>query len=269
MSKDSTAHKWVLKDDLTEEQKEHYHKIAAQIDDGVYFDDAQNWFYLKFLKPTSDRVFILVVGLVIFFASFNLYLQIRAWFPLKVNRPIVLVNKDTQFKQVVKKMPNPYRNPDYAILRNLLVNYVEMREQFFQGSIDLLKIDQRLKKISNNSTREVAKEYQEIFDYNDLRNPIKRLGGLGSRRVTIQQVNLDIKQESFFTQASRFNSLIEMPRNAEIIYEAHESTAKKKSTERWRAFIKFNYSGVIIDKENNNLTLTEFTVIDYENSKLR
>ena len=194
--------------------------------------------------------------------------QIQSWYPLKVSRPIVLVNKDAELKQVVKKMENPYNNPDYAILRYLVKNYVKMREEFLPGSLDLLQIDHRVKKISNNSTREISKEYQRIFDNNNFSNPLIRLGRSGFARVRFQDINLDIKKPSFWDQVRGGKQLMQMPKAASVTYQVQERSAQKTRIENWKVIMNFNYAGVIIDKENNSLTLTDFTVTDYKKRKM-
>jgi len=252
-----------------ESEKANYEYITQSIEDGSYYKRALDWYLFKFCKPISERIYWFIVAALFVIMIYKLYNQIQDWYPLKINRPIVLINTDSEFKQVVRKMENPYRNADYAILRYLIRNYIKMREEYLKGSIDLLKIDHRLKKITNNSTREISKEFQKIFDTDDLRNPLKRLGRSGSRKIEVISLNLDIKKLSFFDRIKKFNKLIEMPRNAVVTYKVYETSARRKKEELWQVRVTFNYAGVIIDSEKNNITLTEFTVTDYKNKKLK
>ena len=243
--------------------------INSSIEDGTYYEKAMEWYLFKFCRPISDRIFVFVVFIIYLITVFLLYLQIKSWFPLTINRPIVLLNKDAQFKQVVLKMENPYKNPDFALLNYLLRNYVKVREEYIEGSLDLLKIDNRLRKVANNSIREITKEFQTVFDANDAKNPIKRLGRSGSRKIEITSVDLDIKKLTLFEKITRINKLIEMPRSAVIRYDVDEISARRRKKESWEVKISFNYAGVIINKESNEMILTEFTVTEYKNKKIR
>ncbi len=242
--------------------------IASSIEDGTYYNKAVEWYLFKFCRPLSDRIYWFVILAIYSLAVLILYTQIKSWYPLKVSRPIVLVNEDSRFKQVVMKMKNPYQNADLALLDYLLGNYVKMREEYLQGSLDLLEIDNRLKKVANNSTREITKEYQKIFDGNDQTNPIKRLGKSGSRKVAILSTDLGIKEFTFFENLMRINRLIEMPKDAKIRYMVKEVSARRNKQELWEAHISFNYTGVIIDKDINKIIINEFTVTDYKNNKI-
>ena len=146
-------------------------------------------------------------AILIFFVIFTYVLQqqILAWHPLKEKRPIIIYNDNSMMKQVVDKMSNPYNNADYAILSYLIKDYIMVRENFLKDSTDLLKIDQRLKKVVNNSTVEVARDYRTLFTLENIRNPIKRLGKLGIRKIKIIDIKLDIKDLSFL---ERYLSLI-------------------------------------------------------------
>lgn len=250
-------------------EQEHNIDINSSIEDGTYYAKAMDWYFFKFCRPISDRVYAFIIMLLYLIAVYMLYIQIKSWFPLTVNRPIVLVNKDAQFKQVVAKMENPYKNADLALLTFLLKNYVNIREEYIEGSLDLLKIDNRLRKVTNNSTREIAKEFQGSFDASDAKNPIKRLGKAGSRKINILSVDLDIKEQTLFEKITRINKIIELPRSAVIRYEAKELSSRREKEEVWEAEISFNYAGVIINKESKEMILTDFTVTNYKNKKIR
>ena len=252
---------------MPKEEQQNFAEIAEQIEDKSYFDEGLKWYYTKFCSPISERVFWLIVVLSFGFFIFILQNQISSWFPLKINRPIIIYNKDVTMKQVVKKMDNPYRNADYAILNYLIKNYVEMREEFFKDSLDLLRLDNRLKRVANSSTKEVSRDYQKIFDLDDTRNPIKRLGKGGTRKIQITNISLDIKKLSLFERAKGFNKLIELPRYAIISYNVIEKTSRFQRVEEWQVKMNFNYSGVVIDK--NNLTFGEFIVTDYKSQRIR
>ena len=243
--------------------------IKKSIEDKSYFDDALLWYMNKFCSPVSERIFWGII--LVFFIIFICFLQqqIIAWYPLKEKRPIIIYNSNTAMKQVVKKMSNSYTNADYTILYYLIKNYVMVRESFLKGSTNLLKIDQRLKKIVNNSTSEVARDYQRLFTLENTRNPIRRLGRLGIRKVEIVDIKLKIKEQSMFDKALNFYKIVELPRVAVVLYKATEKVGSREKQEYWQVNIGFNYSGVIIDKNSNDLMLENFMITDYQQKILK
>lgn len=252
-----------------QKNEEDLKQVAESIDDGSYFEDAISWYIVKFCNPIAERVFWVIILIFFSFFIYHLQSQLRSWYPLKIQRPIILYNKDVKMKQVVQKMQNLHNNADYAIVRYLIKHYVQMREEFLKDSLDLLKIDNRLKRVANNSTREVSRDYQKLFDSDDIRNPLKRLGRTGTRKIEIIDIDLQIKELSMFEKAKKFNKLIELPTTAVITYRANEQTARNKTTGVWRIEISFNYGGVIIDAKNKDLTFGGFTVNDYKQRRVK
>jgi type IV secretory pathway component VirB8 len=244
-----------------------HNDITLKIENQQFFKEARQWYFYKFCKPISERYFWLFLLLTLTISGFILYREISDWYPLKNVRPIILLNKDAEYIQIVKKMNNPDKNADLAILRHLITNYIKMREEFLKGSLNLIKIDTRLKKISNNSSREITKDFQNIFSLNNQENPLIRLGKNGARYTEILDVKINIKKKSFLEKLASTNYLT-LPSNAIVIFKTEEHTGNEKKIEFWRAVISFNYSGVIIDKEKNTLSLEEFTVTDYQKSNI-
>lgn len=237
--------------------------LAESIESGEYFKEAREWYFYKFCKPISEKYFWLFLLISLLISIIPLYNEISAWYPLKNSKAIILLNKDPEYVQIVKKMENPDKNPDLAILRHLIKNYVQMREEYLPGSLNLLKIDNRLKKISNNSSREITKDFQNIFATNDNINPMLRLGKFGIREVEFLDFKIDVKEKSLLEKLLS-NNYISIPNKATVIFKTEETIINKKNTEYWNLNIAFIYSGVLIDKEKKTLTLEEFTVTDYQ-----
>ena len=115
----------------------------------------------------------------------------------------------------------------------------------------------------------MSRDYQKIFDLNDVRNPIKRLGKSGTRKIDILDIKLHVKELSIFERAKKFNKLIEFPRVATVIYKAREQTVRTQGESIWEVKISFDYTGVIIDDEKKNLTFGRFTVTDYKQKRIK
>jgi type IV secretory pathway component VirB8 len=243
--------------------------ISQSIEDKSYFQDGLSWYMHKFCSPLSERFFwsfILILSAILLYA---LQQNISAWYPLKEKRPIIIHNSDTKFKQVVKKMEQSYNQADYNILNYLIKNYVLMREDFDNNSTNLLEVDQRIKKIANNSTMEVTREYQKLFSLNNARNPIKRLGKSGKRKIKITNIDINIVKRSLWEKAFNFNKVIALPRFATIYYKSTEKVGSRVSIEHRQVNMGFNYSGVIIDHSKNSFILEKFIVTDYQQKILK
>ena len=208
-------------------------KLTESIENGEYFKEAREWYFYKFCKPISEKFFWLFILVLLLVSIIPLYSEISAWYPLKNSKAIILFNKDPEFVQIVKKMENPDKNPDLAILRHLLKNYVQMREEYLPGSLNLVKIDNRLKKISNNSSREITKDFQNIFATNDNINPMVRLGKFGTREVEFLDFKIEVEEKSLFEKLLS-NTYISLPNNAVVIFKTEENIINKKTTKYWR-----------------------------------
>ena len=114
----------------------------------------------------------------------------------------------------------------------------------------------------SNSTAAVARDYQKLFTLENTRNPIRRLGKVGTRKIEILDIKFNIKDPSMFDRAFNFYKISELPRVAVILYKATENIGLRKKQKYWQVNIGFNYSGVIIS--NNNLILENFTITDYQ-----
>ncbi len=237
--------------------------LAEKIENKEFFKEARDWYFYKFCKPISERYFWIFTVFCLIIGMMSLYNEVSAWYPLKNTKPIILLNKDSEYVQIVRKMENPDKNPDLAILRHLIKNYILMREEYLIGSLNLIKIDNRLKKVSNNSSREITKDFQNIFATNDINNPMLRLGNSGTRYVEFLDFKIEIEEKNFLERLAS-NIYSSLPSKATIIFKTDENTNNKKKIEYWKLDMSFNYSGVVIDKEKNTLTLEEFTVIDYQ-----
>ncbi|MBT4989757.1 MAG: hypothetical protein HOM96_04415 [Rickettsiales bacterium] len=246
-------------------------KITKSIEDKTYFKSAFEWHLDKYLYPYYARNVYFITVVVMSLSLLVLYSEIKAWFPLSVQKAIVLVNEDnTEKKLRLYKMSDKYKNPDFAVLEYLLKNFIRLNEKFPKGSLDVLSLDQRIKKITNNSSKTYAKSFQKSFEYNDARNLLYRVGNNGSRLLTINDINLVGVDESFWNQVKHLGDVFYfMPDQAVAIIKVEEKSLLKDTVvERYKVTIDFVFSGVIFDQENKKLTIPQFVVKNYYKTKL-
>ena len=246
-------------------------EIAQTIDDRSYFKSAIEWHLDKYLYPYYSRNMFLVSCIVMFLSMSVLLSEIKAWFPLSVQKAVLLVNDDNTARSLrLYQMSEKYKNPDFAVLAYLIKNFIRLNEQFHKGSLNVLSIDQRIKKIANNSSSSFAKSFHKNFEYNDTRNLLYRIGNSGSRLVTISNITLVGVDESFWNQVKHLGDVFYfMPDQAVAIIKVEEKSLLKDTVvEKYKVNIDFVFSGVIFDQENNKLTIPQFEVKNYYTTKL-
>jgi type IV secretory pathway component VirB8 len=246
-------------------------EITQSINDKSYFQTAFEWHLDKYLYPYYSKNIFTISSILMILSMIVLFSEIKAWFPLSVQRAVVLVNEDNTEKTLrLFQMSDKYKNPDFAVLAYLIKNFIRLNEEFHKGSLDVLSLDQRLKKIANNSSSSFAKVFQKNFEYNDTRNLLYRIGNSGSRLLTVSDINLVGVDESFWNQIKHLGDVFYfMPDQAEAIIKIEEkSLIKDTVVERYKVHIDFVFSGVIFDQKNNKLTIPQFEVKNYYKTKL-
>ena len=243
-------------------------KIAKSLNEAIkdksYFKEGLDWYLAKFCFPISGKFLWAIIVILLIFINIKLYKQIEEWFPIITKKPIVLINTDSEYKQVVKKMDNPHRDTNLAILEYLIINYIRTREEFNKGSLDLLKIDTRLRNIANISSRNIYRSYKKIFYAKTKENPIKRLGNSGIRKVNIISVNIDLGKQNLL-QKLTLKRKTTAPTKAIIIFQTIEKKQNKNTVQKWQLNLTYRYSKTQIKTQDKEKIFTppEFIVNEY------
>ncbi len=248
-------------------------QISKDIEEGQYFDNAFNWHCEKFLKVYLERNILLVIFVLLVICVTILFFQIKAWFPLRVNAPVVIETSiDSDFYLTMDKMSHRYKNPDYAILSYLLRNFVRLMEEYKKGDLDPLKIDGRIRKISNNTTKEIAKVFADNFSQNNKKNPVYRFGKSGTRRVEFGPITLLGIDESFLNQVKSFGKKVfKLPSEAIVSFTTIEKNFLGDVTkEKWTVRVNFLFSGVLLEDNGGKrkMSIPEFTITNYRVTKI-
>jgi type IV secretory pathway component VirB8 len=152
----------------SENKKTKYSSIVAAVfDDGNYFDDAKEWYYLKYLAAFSERTFFIVISAMSVTIILLLYLTINNILPLKESFPVVVRQPDAVKYYPTIEAVKPEKldyNSNEAILRLLLIRFVR---ELFSHSYKTGKIEDlntKLLKIKNYSTDEVLQKFRSDFN---------------------------------------------------------------------------------------------------------
>ncbi|MDR2077351.1 MAG: hypothetical protein LBP39_00085, partial [Rickettsiales bacterium] len=141
--------------------------VAAIVDSGTYFNDARDWYCLKYLAAFSERTFFIVISAMSVTIVLLLYLTIVNILPLKESFPVLVRQRDAVKYYSTIKAVKPEKlsyNSNEAILRLLLIRFVR---ELFTHSYKTGKIEDlntKLLKISNYSTDEVLKKFRTDFN---------------------------------------------------------------------------------------------------------
>ena len=256
-------------------------KLAVHIEDKSYFHHGLKWHEEKYIYPIYSKNIYLISLFIVIITALLLFSQIKDWYPLSIQKAIILENDDIiNKKQFLTKMSDKYKNSDYAVLEYLLRYYIKLNEEYIKGSLDILSLDRRVKKIAGNSTPEVTKKFQKIFEANDSSNVIYRVGVNGSRLATIENFELIGVDESFLNQFLKFGNVrYFIPSNAIAkIKVVEKSLIKETVTEFYNVNIDFVFSGVIFSNyqsekdgkmvDHQNIEIPQFYVTNYNKTKL-
>ena len=80
------------------------------IEDKTFFSHALEWHLDKYLYPYFSRSVFLICSLLMLMSLIVLYTEVKAWFPLSVQRAVVLVNDDNTQKTLrLYQMSDKYK----------------------------------------------------------------------------------------------------------------------------------------------------------------
>lgn len=243
-------------------------EIAKDIDDGAYFKNAFDWYAEKHLKIYQERNAYFILFLLLMICATILLFQIRAWYPLRINRPVVIetsINSDLYL--TMNRMSDKYKNPDYAILTYLLQNFVRMMEEYKKGDLGPLEIDTRIRRVSNNTTKEISESFADSLYKSGKDNPLNRFGNSGKREVTFTSVDLIGIDEGFFNQIKSFGKRVfKLPSSATLRFTTLEQNfLGERKVQHWFVRVTFLYSGVLLQGEGDDkkMSIPQFSITNY------
>ncbi len=249
-----------------EEKKYKYSEIVASIyDEKLYFQDAINWYCLKYLNAISERTFYIVLSIMSFFICILLYLTIDSIQPLKEQFPVLIMQKDSvnYFSTITPLKPeNITYNSNEAILRFLLLNYVRtlFDHDYKQGNIE--DLNTKLTKIKLYSTDELYQRYRTDFNQISSKMFNKRV----DQKILINSFKFIEKQEK--NGKKKFLSYLfsKIPTEAEIYYKIvfnnYATNQQKIST--GKIILDFKFESVSYNNLKGEFTKPILIVTDYK-----
>lgn len=219
---------------------------TQKIRSGEYFREAQQMYDFAVHDPMSERYFyILLTGMavIIMFISFG---AVRSLYPLERKIPFVIESLDMQKDLPVVRPLKLSQDEDanVAILRFLMTNFVQMREQY-----DITQIERNASGIRSQSSDKVFNEYQRFMDPRSQASPIVMYQRDAKRTIVVASQRL------------------RAPGVMEVLFDAYLDNSGDRKVSRHLAAVAFEYEGVKVD-DNAVITPFTFSVTDYSSRSL-
>ncbi len=260
---------------MTPEEKKYYRQIAQSVETQQYYEDAKEWYQIKYLYPVIERSFFLFLTLVSVICSIIAFAVLSSFLPLTTHVPIAVSNNDpVQQYTTISKMTEKlgYSNADDVVQRYLLKRYIESFEEYDYFN-DFEKLSANLRFIKTFSTPAMHSYYEFFIS---LRNT-------DSMRLKYREHTkrfVEIKEDSFkITEKKRVikkftdeaGNIIEYP---EIHYAAtatFTSIVSNQNGEKrtiWKARADYVYSAITFIRSKMEFLPLYFRVEDYQSLEI-
>lgn len=245
--------------DSNEESAEYFSFIKSSVDDGSYFKDALNWYFFRYVTPICDRTLLIFGAIVAAIVLFCLVQMVKSAFPLVEKVPVFLSAKDRSlyFPSLVNLKPKKgekghdqtIKTVDEAILKYLIVAYVENREGYDFSGAEVEDVNQKFNHVRNTSSSEEYSLFQAIMSKNNPNSPIRNFGQNVKKLIKVESVQLIKDQPKNFTNQAKEFLLNKIPTQAQIRFVATtkrvvSDSETKEESERYIVKISFIFDGV-------------------------
>ena len=252
---------------------EYKESIKFAMDSGNYFKDAFSWYNVVYIKPMVDRTMLIFAFIISAIIIYNVVQLVLTLLPLKENVYIAIREKDLSKYQTLiydlsKNEEGETTNED--ILRYLLINYVEERESHNYKSANVNDMNHKLKVIENTSSGDVFNEFQTFMSRNNVGGPYYFFGKDVETSVTIDSFQfIRVERSNFFSKVKNYFNVELLPVRAEITYKLNTQIGSKITSQKRKAVISFEFSGVEFDKKTGNYLPLKFKVTSYKNYDIK
>lgn len=228
-------------------QTEANDEINRKIESGEYFREARNAYAHMYLDPMVERyLFGVITFLALLIFLFALVSMARL-FPLVTPVPFTYMSNDlAEELPVISALPGGHENPNAALKRFLVTQYLTRRESY-----DIARLELNVRAIKSQSTPEVFDAWQRQLDPGNPESPITLYQRHSTRSINV------------------LNTQFLPDGNAEVLYEAIVDNRQEQRKTRMMANVAFRYADVTIDQNNGQTSRLEFLVTDYRTRRLQ
>ena len=231
-----------------------------------YFKESLKWYEDVYINLVFERNIWFIINIVMILVMLIYGIIILQMFPLKVKENILIRNYDSANNNLtLVKIANSH-NINREFLQYLIVYYIKLWEDWNENAFNYQEFSNRLVKVHNISDSKISYKFQhsaldKLSEHSSIADTSKsdRLRKF-NRLVTINNVQFVERKNSILDSIS---SLIyednSIPQEAIVEF----STNYNQEIQQWRAFLKFQFAGIIRDFENNSFSISPFVVKDY------
>ena len=258
------------------EEKEYYDFIKESVKEGSYFEDAFNWYCLRYVGPLCERTILIIAAVISIVVLFYIYGLVKMMFPLVQTFPITIKAKDQSlyFPHLISlELKDENKSPitiDEAIAKYLLSIYVKDRESYNYSKGEISEVNLKFNRLKNTSSAAEYKKFQLLMSDSNRDSPIYSFGKNIVRKVEVKSITFPkINSDNIIKKAKNFLN-IRVPTEAEIVFTATTITLideeVKKLNENFVA--KARFSLLPINKGEKGKSIN-FMVNDYQLFKVQ
>lgn len=230
----------------------HQDKAAELLRSGQYYEQARDWYRVKYIGPLSERNLFLVIGILAALVGLVGFIAFLGLVPL-AEKPGLIYKNDriNDAAPSLIRLRNGSEDINDTIKRTLVLYYLNARESYAADSFGRNSLF-----VTAHSDAAVASQYAAAVNPSNPRSPAALLGRAGTRQVQVLSYNVRKTGETQ-TATVKFST--------EIV----SITSLNKT--QWTAVIEFLYSDAVVqdttDPETGkkDITLQEpfFQVVNY------
>ena len=238
--------------------------ITESIKSGEYFKDAREWYAVKYIFPTTQRSFLILVTLTSVFMAFVALKVFFSFLPLREIVPIAIgvknkVDEVTKLKYIGKKEIES----NESLIRYLVVRYIEARENY---NYDSVVEGEKLQYIKDSSSRKVFDDYKGYISLDNPDSPVLRY-----RTHTKRDTEVLDTQVIYDSEQQRLNNFKKFETGAYKVlskFRTNEYAQDDVKTDVWLANIEVFFESVEYSRDLNKFSPLQFKINKYSVSKL-
>ncbi len=241
--------------DLTSEE---YIEIAEKVRSGEYFRDVRLMVDIDINDPMAERYWYIAVTFMAFLIAAVSVVAWLGFYPLEPRVPFIFSTND-----IVEEVPHlqslaAYHNedPNVALRRFLVQNYVKMREDY-----DASTFDRSHNAVESLSTTQVLNEYEAFISPQNPESPIALYQRNAKRQVTI--TGSELVEDNSKSTDNKLGYRMFVYYDAKVIKGETENPVTKHQVD-----IAFQYKDIKLDQATGKISPYGFIVTSYHNKNL-
>lgn len=235
-------------------------KVKEIYESGKYFDEAYEWYSLRFLSPYSDRIFFSFLFAISVVIVFVVSVTIYNLFPLNEAFPVLVKQEDASVYRanIVNLRPeNLDYNTNESIGRHLAMYYVKILLDNSYSSNDLSVLKNKLS---------ILKKFSNVDAYNKASTYLNGVAKLIFQDA--RKEKLVLKRVKFLDDSSfKINNFYRVEFFYDLIITDNE--IEKPTKNSYKINLTFKFNDIRYDKNKDEFNPIVFMVNDFKITKLK